>query len=134
MCWINNSIPDLLTAYVDIPILKVGESKGENVMISPYRGFEYELGKTYCLGQALRVRGTSWYCFVNEGFHSYNSLDVYIHNESWAVLVYKNSHYIINQYPPTVSVFKGIVPEGAHYYINRYGEIVSDKIVILNKL
>lgn len=134
MCWsICGGLPKLLTAEEDIPVLKVGLDRDKQ-MQSPYRGFKYELGKTYSMEEPLHLKGTSWYSYVNEGFHSYDSSKVTIRNEYWTLLVYKGRHTVVGQYTSDMSTFNAKVPKGAHYYINELGEIVSDQIIIICKI
>lgn len=130
MCWITYGVPSVLIAETDIPILKVGVEE-ENVMISPYTKFSYELGKIYKMSgiHPIYVKGQ---CQIHEGFHSYNSRELQLYREFWGIIVAKGS-LKQDRYPAWMNVFEGFIPKGSHYYLNMCGELVSDGICITNK-
>lgn len=131
MCWTTYGIPSALIAEVDIPILKVGVEY-ENIMISPYNKFLYELEKIYKMDRMRPIYSMSQ-CHIYEGFHSYDPRELQLYREFWGIIVAKGG---LRQecYPAWMNIFKGFIPKGSHYYLNMRGELVSDGICITNKV
>ena len=130
MCWITCGIPSVLTAETDIPILKVG-IENENIMVSPYNEFSYELGETYKMTGIHPIRVKDQY-HIYEGFHSYDPRELQLSHEFWCIIVAKGG-LRQERYPAWMDVFEGFIPRGSHYYLNMSGELVSDGICITNK-
>lgn len=131
MCWISTGLPTLLTAEKNLEILKVGIDDFRG-MYSPFRNFKYILGFLYKIDDvyALPINGRYE---VNSGFHSYDPRILQAYKNYDSLIIAKGSLRIWT-YGAHMSVFKGFIPKGAHYYSNMSGELVSDQIVIINKI
>lgn len=131
MCWISTGLPTLLTAEKNLEILKVGIDNFRG-MCSPFRNFKYILGFLYKIDDvyALPINGRYE---VNSGFHSYDPRILQTYKNYDSLIIAKGSLRIWT-YGAHMSVFKGFIPKGAHYYSNMSGELVSDQIVITNKI
>jgi hypothetical protein len=89
-------------------------------IVSPFKGFTYELNNLYKLFSPLMEinNGFSEHT-IQEGFHSYTKLRIAKN------ITHSNCE----------SVFKCIIPKGSEYYVNDlYNEYVSNQIIIKEKI
>jgi hypothetical protein len=131
MCWISITPPTLLTAEKNIEIFKVGIDNFRS-MYSPFRNFKYLLGFRYEEDCLYPMPINNRY-EIHSGFHSYDPRILQFYKNYDSIIVAKGSLRVWT-YGSHMSVFKGFIPKGAFYYSNMSGELVSDQIVITNKI
>lgn len=139
MCWVSEIELEAQIAKEDIPIFKICKVATTETVISFYRNFVYELGKTYSDKESLRklitVNGSQT---ISEGFHSYSPLTCYteIHqiNPISYMIYIKYKHIVIDGILGLSNIIKvnGIIPKDSIYYLNNKGEYVSNSIKLLN--
>ena len=112
MCLVTSQSEPLI-AEKDIVVYKC-LIKQATTLVSPYIGFIYKLRTLYEASLGVSVHGTI--TVVEEGLHAY-------YDKKRALDKWSNE------------VYKCIVPKGSKYYLSKkYGEIVSDKLIIKRKL
>lgn len=142
MCWVSEIELEAQIAKEDIPIFKICKVETTGTVISLYRDFIYELGKTYSDKESLRklitVNGSQT---ISEGFHSYSPLTCYteIHqiNPISYMIYVKYKHIVMDRIlglNNIINIIKvnGIIPKDSIYYLNNKGEYVSNSIKLLN--
>jgi len=139
MCFIGikplGNISNIAEEPIEVYKVLRKDSLGE--LYAPYMcGFSYMLGKIYeTTIEFLDI--SEGYIKIENGFHSYSKECISTLTTEWVgvssitggrrLLGFKIgfSNYI---------VMKCIIPKGATYYENKYGEIVSDKLQIINEI
>lgn len=112
MCLVTSQSKPLI-AKEDIVVYKC-LFKQETTLLSPYMEFEYKLRTLYEVSLGVIICNDT--TVVREGFHAYYTKKHALHK--W-----------------TNEVYKCIVPKGSKYYLSKkFGEIVSDKLIIKRKL
>lgn len=108
-------------ATEDITVYKILErySLTSEKWYSPYRGVRYILGKSYRSDLEIYQRSSKLTFTVEEGLHAYTSLEKAMSMSSY------RSH---------LEVFKAIIPKGSEYLIGEHNEIVSNHLVVVQKL
>lgn len=101
---------------------------------------KYEFGKTYTSDIAI-TNNTQHHCCIHNGLHCYSNDLRHVFktiNESSIVITdnYGGNNYfgydkLTNRLPVLVHC---VIPKGATYYENKYGEIVTDKLQIVEKI
>lgn len=139
MCWTSKKIK-IKTAKKDIPVWKVVHADKDiygkyiNKCRSFYKYFEYILKVRNTTEMSFDVLNTENIFIGTNGFHSYSNKVKYTIHENNNILVYINklfSDYTICYYfrcNPTI--LKCHIPKGSKYAINKYGEIISNDIVL----
>lgn len=117
MCWVNIKLNKRI-ANKDITVYKIVIPK-ENGCTSLYKEFDYDFHKTYT--ELIHIDYAHDVYYINEGFHSYKSLEV---------AQYILAFIRINRRECNGRIIRCIIPKGAIYYINNYKEVVSNKIII----
>ena len=137
MCWRSYNTPIKKTTTEDITCYKVFESDS---IVWKKRKFWFNSQKiierlvSICIAypyipykenpkiDLICVGGSDWFCdiiynwYINEGYHSYETLD-------------RVQEYITDK----SFIIKCIIPKGSEYYINEYEEIVSSNIIVTDK-
>ena len=128
MCWKGNwQRPVRLTAIEDLHVFKLMRSG----FVSYYKSFIYNPGVTYhsSLGKPEATIDGNWR--IARGFHSYDKSCV-MHETDLDLSVYSPTlcpRLDILTKDHLIKV-ECIIPEGSEYYVNKYGEYVSDSIII----
>jgi len=129
MCWVSYCINNMNKhiAKKDIYVYKVAMRVGCDMAIAPfYRKFSYTLGVTYGKLKSLEpVYYPHDECIINEGFHSYRTVERLL----------KNGKYF-KDHPNyrSLAIYKAAIPTGAEYYVNEKGEVVSNQLKIIESL
>lgn len=127
----ENSNP--LVAQQDREVFKVLHKTREGALISPFRQYPYELNKE-CesdLGEAEIVVSSTMtpYFQVSEGLHS-----VATYNEARRLIIrLKMDSISFGQPVADNRIFRAIIPEGAVYYIGINGDVVSNRLKLLEE-
>ena len=147
MCWTGKTTDkkvagENLTVY-KILFIMTGESKGI-ISFSPFYGMGYEKNKVYERSITPRVFSDySFGCQIDEGFHCYDGdciVKECTERPDDLVVITKDSYRHIFSGPTLLrdkglmAAFKCVIPKGTTYYINKDGEIVSEKIEIINRI
>ena len=112
MCLVTSQFEPLI-AKKDIVVYKC-LIKQATTLVSPYIGFIYKLRTLYEASLGVTIYNNT--TVIAEGFHAYS-------DKKHALRKWNNE------------VYKCIVPKGSKYYLStKYGEIVSDKLIIKRKL
>lgn len=135
MCWTGNNKSNIakedITCY---KILKRIESRSG--LTSEYYDFVYKFGTLY--ETKMMAIGSPFYfniIEINEGFHSYDKNVVVGFNqfkEYSRVNVFSGSKLFSHDFSGACKpvLVECTIPNGSIYYENKYGEIVSNKIII----
>ena len=139
MCWESTKLK-IKTAKKDIPVWKIVHAdkdvygKYTNKCHSFYKFFEYILKVKNTTQMSFSVLNTENKFIGNNGFHSYSNKVKYTINENNIISVYLNklfSDYIIcYYYRGNTTIAKCHIPKGSKYAINKYGEIISNDIIL----
>ena len=131
MCWTTFASPVKILASKDKEVYKVVEYDGKYIT-SYYRGYLYELGKTYTNQIRICNSRDGLGLAIDEAFHSYieepkTSMLTYdpITTPQLMGLITTNDNYV--KY--NLRILKCIIPAGACYYVNELEEIASDTII-----
>lgn len=143
MCWLSDEYKAPNIADEDIIVYKVMLLREgyRNELASFYYGKRYVIGKEY-IEETETVEPVYLYHYsINKGFHSYSlekttEKECYNHCQIWSgttLLDYVNLGIDVH-YGETLVAVKCIIPKGSTYYENDLGEIVSDRIIITDKI
>lgn len=131
MCWTSTKTPVLRIAEEPIPIFKILKKN----MDSAYLTFRYHLHTKYLQKlEAPRIMGSIY--SIYEGIHSYDAktsiIKDYPGDSNFFVIVTKKDDLFLDTFSkgPYIQVM-GVIPEGAIYYRNKWGEIVSNSIILI---
>lgn len=146
MCWKTNKKEECVGKIAENNIMAykiMVERNGR--LYSWISDFLYNVGESYkCNKKVKPMKCNDDLWIINEGFHSYNFDSTFITEENddfvekkWCVRSKNNRTTIISYIVPDQVVRKirkinCIIPKGSIYYENKYGEIVSDQIIITN--
>lgn len=136
MCWIGNIQDHIKCVEFDVKVFKiVGIDDGK---IIPYFQASlmpegYEVGKRYQTTLSMSdIRDDSDTVHVYSGFHSYHCSHYLA--EFTKILVYIGplpySLGVAVTYPNDCVVMQCTIPKGSELFMNRYGEVVSNEIVV----
>lgn len=131
MCWISNETPVLKKAEEPIPVFKVLYKNMESV----YFNFRYYL-HVKCLQKLGIPQIAVSRSFIYEGIHSYDAETSIIkdhpNDSDFFVIASKKDDLLLDTFlkGPYIQVM-GVIPEGAEYYRNKWGEIVSNSIILI---
>lgn len=139
MCWESKKLK-IKIAKKDIPVWKIVHpnkdiyGKYTNKCRSFYKGFEYILKVRNTTQMSFDVLNTENIFIGKNGFHSYSNKVKYTINESNNISVYLNKLFfdytICYYYRDNTIIAKCHIPKGSKYAINKYGEIISNDIVL----
>lgn len=143
MCWFSNKYKVPNIAEEDIIVYKVMLLRDgyRNELISFYYSKRYVIGKEY-IEETETVEPVYLYHYsINKGFHSYSlekttEKECYNYCQIWSgttLLDYVNLGIDVH-YGETLVAVECIIPKGSTYYENDLGEIVSDRIIITDKI
>jgi hypothetical protein len=136
MCWTGKIKDHIKCVDVDVKVFKIVRmDKGK---ILPYfqaslMSEGYEVGKRYQTMLSMSdIRDDSDTVHVNSGFHSYHCSNYLA--EFTKRLVYIGplpfSLGFATTYSGDCAVMQCTIPRGAELFINRYGDVVSNEIVV----
>ena len=138
MCWESKKIK-IKTAKKDIPVWKIVHADKDiygmytNICHSFYKYFEYILKVRNTTQMSFDVLNTENIFIGKNGFHSYSNKVKYTINEHH-ISVYINKLFsdytICYYYRGNTTIAKCHIPKGSKYAINKYGEIISNDIVL----
>lgn len=151
MCWESRGMLNVLEAKDDVVVFKFFLRRRKNwlapvsdKLFSPFREFEYEIGKEYTAKINPIQTIDTWR--INKGIHSYDvSKILHIKINTFKtepkftveVRVYddnENDNSFYSAYEETQTkvpiLMKCHIPAGTTYYVNKIGEVVSEKLVI----
>lgn len=139
MCWKSKKLK-IKIAKKDIPVWKIVHpnkdiyGKYTNKFRSFYKGFEYILKVRNTTQMSFDVLNTENIFIGKNGFHSYSNKVKYTIHESNNISVYLNKLFfdytICYYYRDNTIIAKCHIPKGSKYAINKYGEIISNDIVL----
>lgn len=163
MCWISDDrrtleagkdgkfvetkMPSQKIAEDDIIVFKVlrkWNDYGKPVYQSAVMGYPYTLGKTYC--DDIHLYKTPWNEWaIEKGLHCYSKTTLFSYKKRSYLTFNKMSmlvdtgHGIVTYNDDAIGLYhhvliKCIIPKGSTYYENYRGEIVTDKIIILEEI
>lgn len=117
-------IPKLFRLPEDKVVYKFFIRKGRK-LLSPYHGFDYLVNKTYSLDKSLEIINNT---HVTDGFHSFANLCTLL---NFVYRVQTNEARFIGQ---NIEVRKCIIPKGSNIIYGSDTDIVSDQIIIKEKI
>lgn len=127
MCWITRlkEYQVKRIAANDIQVYKILEKRrtwisGLIKYVSPFYNFKYKLNKVYKSRIELDFQTRNGALTIEKGLHSFTNLR---HAEGYCAA---NEPYC-----KTWLIFKAIIPKGSTYYVNEDGEVVSNKLKII---
>lgn len=140
MCWISKKIK-IKTAKKDIPVWKIvcankdDNDNYTNKCLSFHQNFEYILKVRNTTQMSFSVLNTQDTFIGEQGFHSYSNKVGYIHNEDGSISIYFESFFHKYEfgyysYKENPVIVKCHIPKGSKYAIDKYGEIISNDIVL----
>lgn len=139
MCWESKKLKIKITKK-DIPVWKIVHAVKDtydrytNTCRSFYKSFEYILKVRNTTQMSFDVLNTKNIFIGKNGFHSYSNKVKYTINESNNISVYLNKLFfdytICYYYRNNTIIAKCHIPKGSKYAINKYGEIISNDIVL----
>lgn len=139
MCWESKKLKIKITKK-NIPVWKIVHAdkdingKYTNKCHSFYKGFEYILKVRNTTQMSFGILNTKNIFIGKNGFHSYSNKVKYTINESNSISVYLNKlffDYTICYYCRNNTIIaKCHIPKGSKYAINKYGEIISNDIIL----
>lgn len=139
MCWESKKLK-IKIAKKDVPVWKVVHANKDiygkyiNKCYSFYKYFEYTLKVGNTTQMSFDVLNTENIFIGKNGFHSYSNKVKYIIHESNNILVYLNKLFfkytICYYFRCNPTIVKCHIPKGSKYAINKYGEIISNNIVL----
>lgn len=129
MCWINYLKPKAKTAVKPIKVYKVLKKD----KTSPFMGSVYSFGKPM---PKMTINIDKWLDFfvINEGYHSYSKYMRYKSNDERIDIYTAFSRKKIKCYDKNHEIFEAYIPVGTKYYKNIFGEIVSETLIVSNKI
>ena len=118
-------MPNKRTAVNDIQVYKILKERKTRIFnrikyVSPYYKFKYKLNKVYQSELELDSQTLDGVLMIEKGLHSFINLQ---HAEYYRA--------VGGPCCETWIIFKAIIPKGSTYYINEIGEIVSNKLKIV---
>lgn len=133
MCWLGN-INDKKFANEDVTVYKILAKKVNGKYIAPIMGKEYKIGERYKTSLRPKESPRTQVSEINEGFHSFNKECIAFFNDYRQVVVCR----VDGTYLTTIRcsectnavVAKCTIPRGSTYYENRWGNIVSDSLIV----
>ena len=138
MCWESKKLK-IKTAKKDIPVWKIVHAdkdiygKYTNICYSFYKYFEYILKVRNTTQMSFDVLNTENIFIGKNGFHSYSNKVKYTINKHH-ISVYINKLFsdytICYYYRGNTTIAKCHIPKGSKYAINKYGEIISNDIIL----
>ena len=132
MCWITSKKPKLKTANKIIKVYKIfrGSFEKFSPLLYPYHWIPGEI-RHQKIGKVISEKKLSRTRYrINEGFHSFiclpkiepiNINESYIET-TYSFIAFENKEIIVCECE---------IPKGSLYYINKCGEIVSNKLKII---
>jgi hypothetical protein len=136
MCWTGKIQDHIKCVEVDIKVFKIVRmDKGK---LLPYFHASlmpegYEVGKRYQTTLSMSdIRDDSDTVHVNSGFHSYYCSNYLAEFTKRKVYIgpLPFSEGMATAYPNNCALMQCTIPKGAELFINRYGEVVSNEIVV----
>lgn len=133
MCWSSKNLK-IKTAKRNIPIWKVVHFDNKNkIYISPIKGYHYIPDNYNTTKMTFQVSDNFNEIIGYEGFHSfsnkvcykYSGIDIHIYKKCIFI-----KRFIYNMWGPSAAIAKGYLPKGTKYAVNKFGEIISNCIVI----
>lgn len=126
MCWVGRKLLERIPriAWKNFVVYKVMTTDAK----SPSEDYEYIFNKEMPK--------------IKKGYHSFSS-KVYFANylssvdykeKNVILATVKHENIILHTLNKNEQIHYGIIPKWSKYYINEYGEIVSEKIVITDKI
>lgn len=147
MCWHSNSIVESKRAEKGMTVWKIMKQIGGTTYVkSYYQKMKYKIGRLYETEMNIKFNdfvSLGLYLYpmsITEGFHSYNPKGVKFTRTQffWDMtkkgLDDRDDRLDIIFEDPYAVVVECVIPEGSTYYENDRGEIVSDKIIITDKI
>ena len=151
MCWVGK-IEDIHIAKEDIEVKKVLMARGNDVpgsFVSPYRNVPYKFDVIYeaTITPHHPHHPDDGTIMINAGLHCYSakcdsSTYKSVHGRITVINIYllrtfegtRESHnYVADVFRKPV-LMKCIIPAGTTYYENKRGEIVSEKLIVKERL
>ena len=134
MCWISFNKPIKMIAEKDIPVVKF-VYKRQGGYQSVYYRYPYKIGDE--VTSTIIFGGEN---YIREGLHSYIPCSIYLEGwHSYYICVkLKNSCFnvdtLFSEYDDgsTLVQMNCIIPKGSEYYVNERGEVVSNKLKVIN--
>lgn len=136
MCWCSTKKPKAKIAWLPKKVYKVVSY----IMNSPIRGFHYNINEKnpkekICVESYLNAEIPTY--IINKGYHSYsNKVKIKklkgINEDITVIDGLKNGNLMVLQ--EYWKIYEAYIPFGAKYYENENGEIVSENLVITNKV
>lgn len=123
MCWKSESIPRIMVAEEDISVFKVLHPD----MTSMYAGFVYALNITYSTELDI-PRGKY---VMQSGFHSY-TYDVTLKWNHGRLDIDDLMGIRLDYFFTRAIRANCIIPEGSKYAVNERGEVISEKIKVID--
>jgi hypothetical protein len=111
---------------------------------SAVMGYPYDLGKTYC--EDIRLYKTLWNEWaIDKGLHCFSKATLFSYKKNPCSALNKmymlvdTGHGIVTYDDDATGLYrqvvvKCIIPKGSAYYENYRGEIVTEKIIILEEI
>lgn len=130
MCWTSTKTPVLRKAEELIPVFKILCKNMDSV----YMTFKYHLHTKYLQKlEAPRIMGSMYHIY--EGIHSYDAetsiIKDYPGDSDLFVIFTKKDDLFLDTFSKGLYIqVMGVIPEGAVYYRNKWGEIVSNSIIL----
>ena len=129
MCWTTEHKPALLTAKQDIIVQKILYVGNTGQLKSPIRLDNYwQKNVEYTAEFGTPTRLMAHFYAIQKGFHSV--LHIKLVNGYW-ISYLNDSQSVIFEKSDKEKVFQAIIPKGSKCYINEYGEVVSNKLIIV---
>ena len=139
ICWKSKKLK-IKTAKKDIPVWKVVHANKDiygkyiNKCYSFYKYFEYTLKVGNTTQMSFNILNTENIFIGINGFHSYSNKVKYSITKNNIISVYLNKLFfdytICYYYRGNTTIAKCHIPKGSKYAINKYGEIISNDIVL----
>ena len=135
MCWITFVKPVKKVAKEDIKVYKILRKYGNRITSPVRKTMEWEIGKLVDLRKPLYYRGgnicNAW--ILKEGFHSLIDCPVLVPTYCGKEWTIEKNDKCLFQCDRGESVYECVIPAGSTYYENEYGEVVSDRLIVLKK-
>lgn len=133
MCWIGKKGPIILDK--DMSVFKIVVNKGVDIY-SYYQSFLYQLNKLYTTELDVQNANGS-ILLINRGFHSYSTKCSVEKIDNYYITVHSTLDCYDNEIcydrSAIILIQSCIIPSGSTVYINKFGEVVSDKIILTEK-
>lgn len=134
MCWISYLKPKAKIAIKPIKVNKVLKKD----KTSPFMGSVYSFDKpmpkvTINIDEWLDCLRERFFA-ISEGYHSYSKYMCYKSNDEGIHVYTDFFRKKIKCYDKSHEIFEAYIPAGTKYYKNIFGEIVSETLVVSNKI